>query len=282
MFIVSCNDVGSNQMHQVRQSLLGEATVVMGINTTVRRALNDHPKYKKLIPHVKGNVEFVFTNGDLKNIREKDFANRVAVPRKLTRLPLWKLLFPPEAQGRRLVKPSFSRLGGSRRELQRELSRSPRMFTSSKRTPRSSEATLLNNISPFTDGFVYYGDGTVFLTTILDVTNDHCGTPLFGIMTVAAISLATRFPTVAAVPHLLANTFKNLAVFALTDYAVKESKSSRSTSFSTSGRSPRALCEPAASRSCLFLSASIDNRHRGSKTKFGTPGQDPVRRLAVA
>ena len=37
--ILICNvdNVGSNQMHQIRQSLRGEATILMGKNTMVRK-----------------------------------------------------------------------------------------------------------------------------------------------------------------------------------------------------------------------------------------------------
>ena len=56
----------------------------MGKNTMVRRALRsiltEYPQFEKLLPHVKGNVGFVFTNGDLKVIRDKILANKVAAP----------------------------------------------------------------------------------------------------------------------------------------------------------------------------------------------------------
>jgi large subunit ribosomal protein LP0 len=32
--------------------------------------LNDAPDYERILPFVKGNVGFVFTNADLKTIRE--------------------------------------------------------------------------------------------------------------------------------------------------------------------------------------------------------------------
>lgn len=50
----------------------------------VRRAIKgfvaDAPEYERLLAHVRGNVGFVFTNGDLKDIRDKIFANKVAAP----------------------------------------------------------------------------------------------------------------------------------------------------------------------------------------------------------
>ena len=71
-------------MHEIRIALRGEAVVLMGKNTMVRRAIRgliaDFPDYERLLPFVKGNVGFVFTNGDLKDIRTKILANRVAAP----------------------------------------------------------------------------------------------------------------------------------------------------------------------------------------------------------
>jgi len=60
---------------------IGDAQVLMGKNTMVRKVLRgliaDEPSYEKLLPYVVGNVGFVFTNGDLKDIRSKILANRV-------------------------------------------------------------------------------------------------------------------------------------------------------------------------------------------------------------
>ena len=52
--------VSSQQMHEIRASLRGDAVVLMGKNTMVRRAvkgfITDFPEYEKLLPHIKGNA----------------------------------------------------------------------------------------------------------------------------------------------------------------------------------------------------------------------------------
>lgn len=82
IFIVNVDNVGSNQMHQIRHTLRRKAVVLMGKNTMVRRALkglvSENAQYEKLLPHVKGNVGFVFTNGDLKETRDVILSNRVS------------------------------------------------------------------------------------------------------------------------------------------------------------------------------------------------------------
>ena len=58
IFIVSVDNVSSQQMHEIRLSLRGQGVVLMGKNTMVRRALKgfitDFPEYERLLPHVKG------------------------------------------------------------------------------------------------------------------------------------------------------------------------------------------------------------------------------------
>ena len=47
-------------MHEIRSALRGDAVVLMGKNTMVRRALKgfigDNPEYERLLPHVKGKI----------------------------------------------------------------------------------------------------------------------------------------------------------------------------------------------------------------------------------
>lgn len=68
-FIVGADNVGSKQMQQIRMSLRSHAIVLMGKNTMMRKAIKGHlennPALEKLLPHIKGNVGFVFTRGDL-------------------------------------------------------------------------------------------------------------------------------------------------------------------------------------------------------------------------
>jgi large subunit ribosomal protein LP0 len=58
IFIVTVDNVSSQQMHEIRHSLRGEGVVLMGKNTMVRRALKglvaDSPEYERLLPHVRG------------------------------------------------------------------------------------------------------------------------------------------------------------------------------------------------------------------------------------
>ncbi|CAH1112913.1 unnamed protein product, partial [Psylliodes chrysocephalus] len=74
-FIVGADNVGSKKMQQIRISLRGSAVDLMGKNTMMRKAIRGHlernPALEKILPHINGNVGFVFTRSDLVEIRDK-------------------------------------------------------------------------------------------------------------------------------------------------------------------------------------------------------------------
>ncbi|KAH9331032.1 hypothetical protein KI387_003140, partial [Taxus chinensis] len=95
----------------------------------------------------------------------------------------------------------------------------------------SSEAALLAKlgIRPFSYGLVVqsvYDNGSVFDPAILDLTEDDLfGKFAAGISTVAALSLALNYPTLAAAPHMFINGYKNvLAVAIATDYSFPQAE----------------------------------------------------------
>merc|ERR1712241_148813 len=75
---------GSKQMQKMRIALRGHGEVLMGKNTMMRKAIRGHlennPALEKLLPHIKGNVGFVFTKGELTEIRQIIMDNKVAAP----------------------------------------------------------------------------------------------------------------------------------------------------------------------------------------------------------
>ncbi len=80
-FIVNVDNVGSKQMQQIRMTLRGRGVVIMGKNTSMRKAIRGHleqnPNLEKVLPQIKGNVGFVFTSEDLSEIRDLIQKNKV-------------------------------------------------------------------------------------------------------------------------------------------------------------------------------------------------------------
>ena len=231
IFIVNVDNVGSNQMHQIRVALRGKGVVLMGKNTMVRRALRsvlaENPQFERLLPHVRGNIGFVFTSGDLKDIREIITANKVAAPARAGAYAPKDVTVPAGNTGMEPGKTSFFQALGIPTKIARgtiEIVADVKVVTAGTRVGQS-EATLLNllNISPFTYGMTVvqiFDQGNAFSPDVLDIDEKELiDRFMSGIKTIAAISLALNYPTLASVVHSLVNSYKNLLAIALaTDY----------------------------------------------------------------
>lgn len=61
--------------------LIGDATLLLGKNTMMRKAIRGHmdtnPNLERLLPLIRQNVGFVFTDKELDEIRDKIIANKV-------------------------------------------------------------------------------------------------------------------------------------------------------------------------------------------------------------
>ncbi|KAI4611218.1 uncharacterized protein J4E88_008878 [Alternaria novae-zelandiae] len=235
IFIVTVDNVSSQQMHEIRQSLRGEGVVLMGKNTMVRRALkgliNDSPEYERLLPHVKGNVGFVFTNADLKETRDKILANRVAAPARAGAVAPGDVYIPAGNTGMEPGKTSFFQALGVPTKIARgtiEITSDLKLIEAGNKVG-ASEATLLNllNISPFTYGmgiYQIYDNGQTFEASVLDIEESQLLKAFSSaISTIAAISLASGFPTLPSVMHSVVNSYKKVISVAIeTDYEWEE------------------------------------------------------------
>jgi large subunit ribosomal protein LP0 len=233
IFIVNVDNVGSNQMHQIRQNLRGTSVVLMGKNTMVRRALRnavaENPSYEQLLNTVRGNVGFIFTKGDLKETRTAILQNRVQAPAKAGAFAPNNVVIPAGNTGMEPGKTSFFQALGVPTKIARgtiEIISDVDLIQAGTKVG-ASEAALLNmlNISPFTYGMTVsaiYDNGNVFPSSVLDISDEDLLTHyISGLSTITAISLAIGFPTAAAVPHLIVNGYKDLLAVGITieDYS---------------------------------------------------------------
>lgn len=221
-------------MHEIRQALRGEGVVLMGKNTMVRRAIKGFiaegslTEIERLLPHVKGNVGFVFTNGDLKETREKILSNRVAAPARAGAIAPLDVYVPAGNTGMEPGKTSFFQALGVPTKIARgtiEITSDLKLVEAGSKVG-ASEATLLNmlNISPFTYGMgisQIYDQGQTFDSSVLDIEESQLLKAFStAVNTIATISLAINYPTLPSVMHSLVNSYKNvLAVAIETDYS---------------------------------------------------------------
>jgi len=231
-FIVGADNVGSKQMQTIRLSLRDKAVVLMGKNTMMRKAIRGHlennPALEKLLPHIKGNVGFVFTKEDLAEIRDLLLANKVPAAARAGAIAPCDVTVPAQNTGLGPEKTSFFQALGITTKISRgtiEILSDVALIKTSDKVG-ASEATLLNmlNISPFSFGLniqQVYDNGSVYSPEVLDITEASLHTRfLEGVRNIASVCLEIGYPTLASVPHTIINGYKRvLAVTVETDYS---------------------------------------------------------------
>ncbi|XP_073485418.1 large ribosomal subunit protein uL10 [Aquarana catesbeiana] len=231
-FIVGADNVGSKQMQQIRMSLRGKAVVLMGKNTMMRKAIRGHLEnnsaLEKLLPHIKGNVGFVFTKEDLAEVRDMLLANKVPASARAGAIAPCDVTVPAQNTGLGPEKTSFFQALGITTKISRgtiEILSDVQLIKTGDKVG-ASEATLLNmlNISPFSFGLIIqqvYDNGSIYSPEVLDITEDALRTRfLEGVRNIASVCLQIGYPTVASVPHSVVNGYKRVLALAVeTDYS---------------------------------------------------------------
>ncbi|CAH8574125.1 unnamed protein product [Schistosoma turkestanicum] len=234
-FIVNVDNVRSKQMQQIRMALRGSAELVLGKNTLIRKVIQKRMSHdttlEKLLPHIRDNVGFVFTNGDLTDIREKIEKNRVEAPAKAGAIAPCDVVVPAQNTGLGPEKTAFFQALSIPTKIARgaiEIINDVHLVRKDEKVGMS-EATLLGmlKIHPFTYGLVIrqvFEQGCVYEPAVLDITPEMITEKfLAGVRNIACLSLAMDFATLASIPHVLANGFKNLlAIAVMSDYSFKE------------------------------------------------------------
>jgi large subunit ribosomal protein LP0 len=231
MFIVGVDNVGSNQLQQIRIALRGKAVVLMGKNTMIRKAIKGHlaqkPELEKILPYIKENIGFVFTKGDLTEVRDLVLANKVAAPAKAGSVAQSDVFVPAGNTGLGPEKTSFFQALAIPTKIARgtiEIISDVHLIKVAEKVDASASALLgMLKIFPFSYGLVVrhvYEDGSIYDPEVLDITpQDLVNRFLLSVRNVASISLEIGVPTIASVPHSLVNGYKNvLSVVTQIDY----------------------------------------------------------------
>lgn len=222
IIVVTANHVGSSQLQQIRQDLRGKAAVLMGKNTLVRMVLREYadqdPIINNFMPCVRGNCGFVFTNEDIKEIRNVLESNRVSsiarpgviAPNDVTVEPGPTGLDPGQTGFFQALNIATKIFKG-----QIEMTSKTYLITKGNKVG-SSECALLNKlgIKPFEYGLVVesvYSEGAVFTPDVLDLSQSDLVAKFFNAVRVtAALGLRIGIPNIATLPHSFASAFKKL------------------------------------------------------------------------
>lgn len=229
IFLVGVDNVGSNQIQQIRIALRGKGEVLMGKNTMIRKVFANYCKknpghpLESLIPMLRGNVGFVFTNNDLGDVRTILEANKVPAPARvgaIAPIDVWCPAGPTGCDPGQTAFFQALQIGTKIQKGQIEIV-SDVLLTKKGEKVGNSEAVLLQklNIRPFSYGLVIqtvYDNGSIFDPAVLDLTEENLVAKfVVGLRNVAAVSLELGFPTLASIPHSIANAFKNLVAIAV-------------------------------------------------------------------
>ncbi|TKR94956.1 hypothetical protein L596_009182 [Steinernema carpocapsae] len=235
--LVGVDNIGSKQMQEIRSNLRDKAEILMGKNTMIRKAIRGHlqknPELEKILPHIVGNIGFVFTKEDLGEVRKMLLESKRGAPAKAGAIAPCDVMLPAQNTGMGPEKTSFFQALQISTKISRgtiEILNNVQLIKEGDKVG-ASEAALLNmlNIQPFSYGLAVqqvYDSGAIYSPAVLDMTEEDIRQRfLEGVRNVAAISLAIGRPTLAAAPHMVANGFKNLmAIAAETDVIFKEAQ----------------------------------------------------------
>ncbi|KAJ7532773.1 hypothetical protein O6H91_13G019700 [Diphasiastrum complanatum] len=238
--ICVADNVGSTQLQQIRKGLRPDSVVLMGKNTMMKRTIrtfsekNGNSDVLNLMPLLVGNVGLIFTKGDLKEVREEVAKYKVGAPARVGLVAPIDVVIPPGNTGLDPSQTSFFQVLNIPTKINKGTVEiiAPVELVKQGDKVGSSEAALLAKlgIRPFSYGLIVrmvYDEGSVFNPAVLDLTEDDLIEKFAaGLSTVAALSLAVGYPTLAAAPHYFVNSYKNvLAVALATDYSFPQADS---------------------------------------------------------
>ncbi|XP_010926952.1 large ribosomal subunit protein uL10 [Elaeis guineensis] len=239
VLIAAADNVGSNQLQNIRKGLRGDSIVLMGKNTMIRRCIKVHAQKTgnkeclNLLPLLVGNVGLIFTKGDLKEVREEVAKYKVGAPARVGLVAPIDVVVPPGNTGLDPSQTSFFQVLNIPTKINKgtvEIVTPVELIKKGDKVG-SSEAALLAKlgIRPFSYGLVIqsvYDNGSVFSPEVLDLTEDDLIEKFAaGVSMVTSLSLALSYPTVAAAPHMFINAYKNvLAVAIATEYTFPQAK----------------------------------------------------------
>jgi len=223
-FVVEVDNVGSNQLQKTRIGLRGKAEILMGKNTMMRKIIkefveeNPESQVIKLEPLCRGNIGFVFTNGDLAEVRETLESNVRPAPARVGSIAPVSVVVPKGPTGCDPGQTAFFQtlqIGTKITKGQIEIVNDVHLIEVGGKVTASQAALLQKlNIEPFSYGLILktvYDNGSVFSAKVLDVTEDVLVAKFTDALSrVASLSLALGYPTQASIPHSIANAFKML------------------------------------------------------------------------
>jgi len=227
LLIVGCDNVGSSHMQQIRKNLRGKAVLLMGKNTMIRKAIKGHltknPDLENLLPHLKENVGFVFTDGRLDEVRSQIEESKVSAPARAGSIAPVDVIIPAGPTGLDPSQTVFMQTLNIATKINKgqiDIINDINLIKKGDKVGQS-EATVCQklNINPFKYGLIprmVYDSGVVFPPEVLDIKDeDVLSKSRQSILSLTALFLASGVPTSLSIPHNFVNSFRKLVAIAL-------------------------------------------------------------------
>jgi len=233
ILLITVDNVGASHLQRVRKQYRGEAEVLMGKNTLMRKCIRGfmeegHPEFEPLLAELKGNVGLIFTNGDLRALRADVMSFRVPAPAKAGIIAPSDVMIPAGPTGLEPTATAFLQALNIPSKIvkgQIELTNVVHLIHKGDKVKPGASALLQKlKITPFSYGIDVtrvYNNGFVYGADLLDMTDrDVLDKFATGLSNIAALGYAINYPTLAMVPHVIVNAYKNLLSIGLgTEYS---------------------------------------------------------------
>jgi len=237
ILIISVDFVGSKQMQDVRLAIRGKGEIIMGKNTIIRKVIRDNgdknPSLLNLLPMIKGNMGFIFSNGDLAAMRKQVMEFKMPAAAKAGVLAPVNVVIPPGPTGLDPGQTSFFQTLNVATKIVKgtiEITGEVRLCFQGEKVTASAVALLSKlGMKPFEYGIkvnTIYENGDVYDAAVLDLNQDDLVTKFAGaVARVAAISYEIGEINATTVPHGIGKAFNALVAIAMgTDYEFEELK----------------------------------------------------------
>jgi len=237
ILVISVDFVGSRQMQDVRIAIRGRGEVIMGKNTIMRKVIRDNseknPKLLNLLPLIKGNMGFVFTNGDLAQIRKEVQEFKMPAAAKAGVIAPKDVIVPAGPTGLDPGQTSFFQTLNVATKIVKgaiEITGEVRLCFVGEKVSSSAVALLSKlGLKPFEYGikvFSIYENGDVYDAEVLDLSQDDLVGKFAGaVARLAAVSYEIGEINATTVPHSVGKAFNAILAIAMgTDYMFDELK----------------------------------------------------------
>lgn len=191
------------------------------------------PELEKIVNLLKGNTGIIFTNGDLSDIKKVIDDEAREAPAKVGAIAPCDVSIKAGPTGLDPKQTSFFQTLNIQTKIvktQIEIVADKKIITTGMKI-EATHAALLDKlkIRPFSYKMnvkKVYEDGSIFNPEILDITAaDILKKFQSSITNMAAISLGSGYVTKPAIPHIIMNSFKNLAAVTFdSDYSFKQAE----------------------------------------------------------